>query len=163
MSALKVSIWLLATGFISIAVGDDMMSTPHTAVDLTDVGWSGVFGKLDGSSPALVEFYANWCPHCRSYAPTYEKVAKFFKANAEKGGLKVFVGRVDCAVEVGCLRCKVSLHDSSAHMLPACSHLVAPIELHASVGFGSYSPITHCPWLNVYVECLSCVDAQDPC
>lgn len=37
----------------------------------------------------------SWCPHCRAFKPTYEKVAAFCGKNT---GIKVY--RVDCALEV---------------------------------------------------------------
>ncbi|WCJ22293.1 Protein disulfide isomerase-like 2-2 [Euphorbia peplus] len=45
---------------------------------------------LDETKDVLVEFYAPWCGHCKSLAPTYEKVATAFKS--EEG---VVIANVD--------------------------------------------------------------------
>ena len=34
---------------------------------------------LDPTKDVLVDFYAPWCPHCQSLAPTYDKVGDMFK------------------------------------------------------------------------------------
>uniref|UniRef100_M4BH74 Sulfhydryl oxidase n=1 Tax=Hyaloperonospora arabidopsidis (strain Emoy2) TaxID=559515 RepID=M4BH74_HYAAE len=39
----------------------------------------------------LVDYYAPWCPHCRQFAPEWEKVAMFYSETSE-----VQVGAVDC-------------------------------------------------------------------
>nr|CCA19181.1 sulfhydryl oxidase putative [Albugo laibachii Nc14] len=41
----------------------------------------------------LVDFYAPWCPHCRHFAPQYEKVARAFASSNIK------IGAVDCVQE----------------------------------------------------------------
>lgn len=39
----------------------------------------------------LVDFYSPWCPHCRDFAPAWEKVAAFYAESPN-----VHVGAVDC-------------------------------------------------------------------
>merc|ERR1711912_109520 len=43
-------------------------------VSLTAENWSEM--QADTDHIWLVEFYANWCGHCKQFAPAYEKVAK---------------------------------------------------------------------------------------
>lgn len=49
---------------------------------------------LDPTKNVLVEFYAPWCGHCKSLAPTYEKVAETFKNEP-----KCIVAKVDADSE----------------------------------------------------------------
>ncbi|TYZ64289.1 hypothetical protein PybrP1_013122 [[Pythium] brassicae (nom. inval.)] len=39
----------------------------------------------------LVDFYSPWCPHCRDFAPAWEKIAAFYAESPN-----VHVGAVDC-------------------------------------------------------------------
>ncbi|CAG8603017.1 7388_t:CDS:2 [Paraglomus occultum] len=48
---------------------------------LTASNFDGIV--LDEKKNVLVEFYAPWCGHCKSLAPTYEKVAKTFSPESE--------------------------------------------------------------------------------
>uniref|UniRef100_A0A2N9J8E9 protein disulfide-isomerase n=1 Tax=Fagus sylvatica TaxID=28930 RepID=A0A2N9J8E9_FAGSY len=52
-------------------------TVPSNVVVLTADNFNEVV--LDETKDVLVEFYAPWCGHCKSLAPTYEKVATAFK------------------------------------------------------------------------------------
>lgn len=43
---------------------------------------------VNSEKPAILDFWATWCPHCKRIAPSYDKVA------AEYEG-KLVVGKVD--------------------------------------------------------------------
>jgi len=65
-----------------------LKAVPSAVTVLTPKNFDAV--ALDPSKNALVEFYAPWCGHCKSLAPTYEKVASAFA-----GEDNVVVAKVD--------------------------------------------------------------------
>lgn len=59
------------------------MATKATVINVDN------FQELVGNgTPAIIDFWATWCPHCKRIAPVYDKVA------AEYEG-KLVVGKVD--------------------------------------------------------------------
>ncbi|KAI4365711.1 hypothetical protein MLD38_021675 [Melastoma candidum] len=56
-------------------------AVPSNVVVLTSDTFNEVV--LDETKDVLVEFYAPWCGHCKSLAPTYEKVATAFKSEED--------------------------------------------------------------------------------
>ncbi|KAF9198391.1 hypothetical protein BGZ49_000801, partial [Haplosporangium sp. Z 27] len=49
------------------------------------------FDSTIGSKPALVQFYASWCPHSKHLAPIYDKLAQDFADNKDK----VLIAKID--------------------------------------------------------------------
>ncbi|KAF8692541.1 hypothetical protein HU200_039647 [Digitaria exilis] len=54
-----------------------LATIPSSVVVLSPETFDSVV--LDETKDVLVEFYAPWCGHCKSLAPTYEKLASVFK------------------------------------------------------------------------------------
>ncbi|XP_039127333.1 LOW QUALITY PROTEIN: protein disulfide-isomerase like 2-1-like [Dioscorea cayenensis subsp. rotundata] len=54
-----------------------LATIPSNVVILNEENFNQVV--LDETKDVLVEFYAPWCGHCKSLAPTYEKVANVYK------------------------------------------------------------------------------------
>lgn len=60
-----------------------------TVVDLNSKNFDSVV--LKSGKPALVEFFAPWCGHCKTLAPVYEEVGQAFAPVSDK----VSVAKVD--------------------------------------------------------------------
>lgn len=46
------------------------------------------FNDFVTSSPAVfVDFYADWCAHCRAFEPTFEEIAEHYKGKMPVGRL----------------------------------------------------------------------------
>ncbi|GAA0155065.1 chaperone [Lithospermum erythrorhizon] len=67
------------TEFVNSEAGTNVKiaSIPSSVVVLSSDNFDQIV--LDETKDVLVEFYAPWCGHCKSLAPTYEKVASAFK------------------------------------------------------------------------------------
>ncbi len=49
---------------------------------------------VNAGKPAILDFWATWCPHCKRIAPTYEKIADQYEGS-------LVVGKVDADEEPG--------------------------------------------------------------
>ncbi|TPX48862.1 hypothetical protein SeLEV6574_g01795 [Synchytrium endobioticum] len=58
-----------------------IIKTPVTAVTVLTSG--NFYNYVGTDKNVLVEFYAPWCGHCKTLAPTYEKVAKDFSQESD--------------------------------------------------------------------------------
>lgn len=68
-------------------------SAPASSViDLTPKNFDEVV--LKSGKPALVEFFAPWCGHCKNLAPVYEDLAKAFESSKD-----VQIAKVDADAE----------------------------------------------------------------
>lgn len=43
---------------------------------------------VNAGKPAILDFWATWCPHCKRIAPSYDKIAEDYEG-------KLVVGKVD--------------------------------------------------------------------
>ncbi|KAF9884593.1 hypothetical protein FE257_001415 [Aspergillus nanangensis] len=77
----------LLVSCLALLVG--IVSASSAVIDLIPKNFDKVV--LKSGKPALVEFFAPWCGHCKTLAPIYEQLGSAF-AHAED---KVTVGKVD--------------------------------------------------------------------
>lgn len=69
-----------------VVLGADAASS---VLDLIPSNFDSVV--LESGKPALVEFFAPWCGHCKNLAPVYEELAQHFDFAKDK----VVIGKVD--------------------------------------------------------------------
>lgn len=65
------------------------LASAEAVVELTPSNFDSVV--LKSGKPALVEFFAPWCGHCKNLAPVYEELATGFQHAVEK----VTIAKVD--------------------------------------------------------------------
>lgn len=75
----------------SLALGG--VASASAVIDLIPKNFDDVV--LKSGKPALVEFFAPWCGHCKTLAPIYEELA----ANFEFAKDKVTIAKVDADAE----------------------------------------------------------------
>lgn len=61
---LGVQVLLLGTA-LSVVNADNVIKETYATVDLTNSTFNTILGKLSPDTPALIEYFASWCPHCR--------------------------------------------------------------------------------------------------
>lgn len=70
-----------------------VVSAKSAVIDLVPDNFDDVV--LKSGKPALVEFFAPWCGHCKNLAPVYEELA----SNFESASSKVSIAKVDADAE----------------------------------------------------------------
>ncbi|ORC87624.1 putative protein disulfide isomerase [Trypanosoma theileri] len=89
---LRLLLLLLLLFFLlaSVATAEDPGAAMDGVLDLTSANFEAHVGK---SAPALVEFYAPWCGHCKNMAPEYARLGQAVKAAGATE--RVVVAKVD--------------------------------------------------------------------
>lgn len=80
---------LLGSYIFSFLLTITAAASGSAVIDLTPSNFDSVV--LKSGKPALVEFFAPWCGHCKNLAPVYEELAQSFAASSNK----VTIAKVD--------------------------------------------------------------------
>ena len=83
---------LLLKSFIFAGLAT-VVTAKSAVIDLIPSNFDDIV--LKSGKPALVEFFAPWCGHCKNLAPVYEELA----TNFESQGGKVTIAKVDADAE----------------------------------------------------------------
>ncbi|QIW95360.1 hypothetical protein AMS68_000878 [Peltaster fructicola] len=75
--------------FFAAALAVVGSAAASAVIDLTPDNFDSVV--LKSGKPALVEFFAPWCGHCKTLAPIYEELATAFESSKDK----VVIAKVD--------------------------------------------------------------------
>ncbi|KAF9790736.1 protein disulfide isomerase [Thelephora terrestris] len=86
---MKVTSFFFTLSLGALAFAHGSLETHSNVMDLSSQPkWDRTIGK---GIPALVEFYAPWCGHCKNLAPKWEQLADAFKHAQDK----VIIAKVD--------------------------------------------------------------------
>merc|ERR1711966_197176 len=64
-------------------IEDSIEELHEDGVDAVDLDPAGLARALDENTFVFVDFFANWCSHCRDLAPTWETLAEVMFEVAE--------------------------------------------------------------------------------
>ncbi|EDQ89759.1 uncharacterized protein MONBRDRAFT_20807 [Monosiga brevicollis MX1] len=77
---------MLAAGVLALVMA---AATASDVIDLTPDTFDDI---INGDRPALVEFFAPWCGHCKSLAPTWEELGTAYASQKD-----VIIAKVDAS------------------------------------------------------------------
>lgn len=89
------SLVLAGLATLSFAKGPSSPPPTYDKSEVIDLIPSNFDKFALGGKPALVEFFAPWCGHCKNLAPVYEKLAQDFSFAKDK----VTIAKVDADAE----------------------------------------------------------------